>query len=94
VKAIVSQWRSVLGHGLGGCGGNLGTLAATFIAGRLGLKQRKVEIYFSQKADAYAALFKAVHEVILASHDGTIYAGYLTAFERAKMFASCEVRRI
>ena len=85
-QSLVTAFVGVVGIG--------GTLAATYIAGRWGLKQRKAEIYFRQKADAYAALFKAVHEVIFASRDETVYIGYLTAFERAKMFASCEVRRI
>ncbi len=85
-QSLVTAFVGVVGIG--------GTLAATYIAGRWGLKQRKAEIYFRQKADAYAALFKAVHEVIFASRDETVYIGYLTAFERTKMFASCEVRRI
>jgi hypothetical protein len=78
----------------GAIGAIVGTFLSPWIAGRWGLKQRKAEIYLSQKADAYAALFKAVHDVIFSPQDAVIYSGYLTAFERAKMFASDDVRRM
>jgi hypothetical protein len=69
-------------------------ILSQWIAGRWGLKHRTAEIYLSNKADAYAALFVAIHELIYSQWDDIKYAIYRSTFERAKMFASDEVRKI
>jgi hypothetical protein len=72
--------------------GAVPALASQWISGWWGLKHRKVEIYLSNKAASYAALFGAVHELLVSPRDELKYAAYRSAFERAKMFASDNVR--
>ncbi len=70
------------------------SLGGQWIVGRWGLRHRAADIYLSNKVTAYGELFGAVYEVNNAPGDEVKYANYRTAFERAKMFASEEVRAI
>ena len=79
---------------IGAIVGAAASLGTQWIAGRWGLKHREADIYFSNKVTAYGELFGAVYEVNNAPRDEVKYANYRTAFERAKMFASEEVRVI
>ena len=79
---------------IGAIVGAAASLGTQWIAGRWGLKHREADIYLSNKVTAYAELFGAVYEVNNAPRDEVKYANYRTAFERAKMFASEEVRTI
>ena len=79
---------------IGAVVGAAASLIGQWIVGRWGLKHREADIYLSNKVTAYAELFGAVYEVNNAPRDEVKYANYRTAFERAKMFASEEVRTI
>jgi hypothetical protein len=74
--------------------GGATALVSQWLSGWWGVKHLKTNIYLSNKADAYAALFAAIHNLLPSPHNELKYAAYRSAFERAKMFASEDVRRI
>lgn len=79
---------------IGVLAGGAVALAAQWVSGWWGLQHRKAEIYLSNKTSSYAALFGDVHDLLVSPHDEIKYSAYLSAFERAKMFASDDVRII
>lgn len=87
---ISAAWAAIIGAVVGAAT----SLIGQWIAGWWGLRHREADIYLSNKATAYAELFGAVYEVNNALGDEVKYANYRTTFERAKMFASEEVRII
>ena len=74
--------------------GAIPVLLSQWLSGWWGVKHRKAEVYLSNKSDSYAALFVAVHELLNSPRNELKYAAYRSAFERAKMFASDDVRKL
>jgi hypothetical protein len=74
--------------------GAAAAIAGAAVQGYFGLRQRRLDIFLTNKAQAYGSLFWHVLKLNADPHDADRYACYRASFEVAKMFASEQVRRI
>jgi hypothetical protein len=79
---------------VGATAGIIGGAVGAIIQGSLGLKQRRLDIFLTNRANAYGFLFRDVMELNANPHDACRYAFYRARFDVAKMFCSEQGQQI
>lgn len=69
----------------------VGALGSQLIAGMLGLRAKRMDLYFRAKSEAYNRVMDAVGEFALSPADQDAYLKFLAACDGALLFASDEV---
>ena len=69
----------------------LGALGSQLIAGWMGLKSKRLDLFFKIKAEVYQQLMGEVGKFALDPTDQDKYIRFLNAYEAALVFASDEV---
>ncbi len=69
----------------------LGALGSQLITGLIGLKSKRLELYFRAKGDAYTKVMDCLGDFALNPTSQTTYLKFLAATDAALLFASDEV---